>query len=567
MNKLLRLPIGLENFGEIVSKKLDFVDKSLLIKAVLDDVSTKVIVLTRPRRFGKTLNLSMLQHFFANEAYGLKTKNLFDGLKITACGEEYLRHQGQYPVIFISLKDVRDHSFEHALGNLEELIRRIYQEHRSVLTVLDEEEKTLYHKILAKQAALPELQNSLRNLTEYLFRYTGQKPWLLIDEYDSPIQSAFLQGYYDEMISLIRNLFSAALKTNPYLEKSVITGILRIAKESLFSGLNNVEVYTLLNTQYGEYFGFTEEEVQSLLHRSGLDHDSQAIRNWYNGYQAGNTVIYNPLSIAKCIKEQGELQPYWVNTSDNQLIRTLLIRSSGNFKMHFEQLLQDHSTQALIDENMVFADLDKSETAVWSLLFMAGYLKVVSRRREDQGVICQLAIPNREVRNLYRQIIENWLSNGYGVMWYNTFLDHLLTGNFRAFSDELKQVMENIVSSHDTARDPEVFYHGLIIGLTASLYKNPNYEIHSNRESGYGRYDYLILSHDKNKPTLILEFKRVDSVKDPEQLERKLEQAAQEALTQIEQQHYLTEAQQRGYTRILKIGLAFCGKHFKLQTA
>lgn len=261
------------------------------------------------------------------------------------------------------------------------------------------------------------------------------------------------------------------------------------------------------------------------------------------------------------------MQPYWVNTSDNQLIRSLLTQSSGGFKASFEQLLLDNTMQTLIDENIVFADLHKNETAVWSLLLMTGYLKVVSRRREDRGVMCELAIPNREVRNLYRQIIENWLSNGYGVMWYDAFLEHLLTGNIQAFSDELQQVMENVVSTHDTSRDSEVFYHGLIIGLTASLYKNPNYEIHSNRESGYGRYDYLILSHDKNKPTLLLEFKRVDAIKDPDQLEHKLEQAAQEALKQIEQQHYLAEAQQRGCIKILKIGLAFCGKHFKLQSS
>lgn len=286
MNKPLQLPIGIDNFGKVIQKRLDFVDKSLLIQAILDDVGTEIIVITRPRRFGKTLNLSMLQHFFASEAYGLKTQDLFANLKIMNCDESYLKHQGKYPVIFISFKDVKNQSFEHAVGKLQQLFAKVYVEHAYLLTSekLMDADKESFTQILKKQADPSLLEEALCNLTRYLAQHHGVKPWLLIDEYDSPLHSAYLHGYYDKMMSLIRNMFSAALKSNPYLEKSVITGILRISKESLFSGLNNVEVYTLLNTRYGEYFGFTEEEVKSLLHRSGLDNDSETIRNWYNGY-------------------------------------------------------------------------------------------------------------------------------------------------------------------------------------------------------------------------------------------------------------------------------------------
>src|SRR5262249_52236069 len=263
----MQLPIGYDDFSELIDKKLDFVDKTLLIRDILDEISIKVMVITRPRRFGKTLNLSMLHYFFAAHAYGRTTQGLFDGLKIAALGEPYMQHQGKYPVIFLTLKDVRDHSLQVSIELLQELIRATYREHDYVLqgTTLNAEEKTLYHSILSKQANTADWQRSLYNLTEYLSRYTGQKAWVLIDEYDTPIQAAYLHGYYQEMVDLLRGLFGAVLKTNPYLEKAVITGILRIAKESLFSGLNNVKVYTLLDSKYGEYFGFTEEEMTALL--------------------------------------------------------------------------------------------------------------------------------------------------------------------------------------------------------------------------------------------------------------------------------------------------------------
>jgi len=324
-------------------------------------------------------------------------------------------------------------------------------------------------------------------------------------------------------------------------------------------------VYSLLRPEYGEYFGFTESEVTELLTLTQLHQHMSAVSDWYNGYRIGDAVIYNPWSIINFVNRKGILEPYWVNTSDNKLIRDLLIRSSDRFKTQFEQLLLGKPIEKLIDEQMVFSDLHANETSAWSLLLLAGYLKIITQRRENRGLFCTLDIPNQEVRNLYLQIIEKWLANGHGIDWYNGFLNHLLSGELEAFQRDLQEVMENIVSCHDMSRDPEAFYHGLMIGLTASLYQHPNYEIHSNRESGYGRYDYMIFSRDLNKPTLLLEFKRVNKTKDSEQLTLLLEQAAQEALTQIAQQKYAAETKQRGCQKLIKIGIAFSGKHFAVR--
>ncbi|MCE3239087.1 MAG: hypothetical protein K0R24_2068 [Gammaproteobacteria bacterium] len=562
------LPIGYDNFRELIENELEFVDKSLFIKEITDDIATKAAVITRPRRFGKTLNLSMLHHFLSAEVNGKATKNLFNSLRISAYKDICAKHQEQYPVIFVTFKDVKEANYEEAYTKLCKLMRDVYGEHEFLLSSprLSDSQKRAFELILERKGSTADVTEALKDLTTYLSRHYGVNPWLLIDEYDTPIQASYVHGYYDQMIHIMRGLFGSALKTNPYLYRAVITGILRVAKESLFSGINNLKVYSSLHPAYSTQFGFTEEEVSGLARKHSLENQLSAIKEWYNGYQIGDTVLYNPWSIVNCIQEKGKLIPYWVNTSDNYLIRTILLRSSTRFKEKFEYLLQEKPVEQLVDENTVFFDLKASESAAWSLLLMTGYLKVLSQRYTEQGLWCRLEIPNKEVRNLYRQIIEEWLSNGHGIEWYNQFLTHLLTGNIDLFEKELQEVMEQTVSSHDTGRHPEAFYHGLMIGLTASLYHNEYYEIQSNKESGYGRYDYLIFARDKNKPTLLLEFKKVSAKdKELEQLDIHLEQAAQEALDQIDQKHYLAEAKQRGSTNILKIGLAFCGKRFKIK--
>jgi len=407
------LPIGYDNFRKVFEQKLDFVDKSLFIKELIDDRATEVAVFTRPRRFGKTFNLSMLHCFFSATVWDQPTQGMFDRLKIAALGEEYMQHQGQYPVVFITFKDVKDHGYEIAYKKMCALVKEVYQEHRYLLTspcLYDEDKKE--YEIILQHESLDEvvLSNSLKKLTKYLYQHYRVRPWLLVDEYDTPIQAAYVHGYYNEMIDLLRGVYGAVLKTNPYLHRAVITGILRVAKESLFSGVNNLEVYSFLRSEYGQYFGFTEEEMDQLLQQTQLTNQAQEIKAWYNGYQCGDIIVYNPWSVANCLKQKGELAPYWINTSDNLLIRNLLIESSTEFKTSFESLFKEEPIERLIDEYMVFADLRTNETAAWSLLFMAGYLKVIAQERTDDGLRCQLAIPNREVRNLL------FCYKDYGVM-------------------------------------------------------------------------------------------------------------------------------------------------------
>jgi hypothetical protein len=560
----VNLPIGYDNFRDVVDQRLTFVDKSLFMKDFLDDNGTQVALITRPRRFGKTLNLSMLQHFFAAEVHGKPTKDLFTGLKITQQGPSYLQHQGKYPVIALSFKDIKQNSFKDSLEKFNELFVNLYDEHNYLLNSarITDTQKYFFESVLKREAIQPQLENALKFLTECLFKYhNGTKPLLLIDEYDMPVQSAYSNKHYDQMVGFMRGLFSAGLKSNPYLYRAVLTGILHVSKESLFSGLNNLEVYSLLRPEYSQYFGFTEEEVDQLLKKGDLEKKREEIREWYNGYQVGNTVVYNPWSIVNCIKRTGLLQPYWVNTSDNVLVKDLLIQSSTQFKHDFELLLEGKVIEKFIDENFVFSELKGNQAAIWSLFLMTGYLKVVSSQETLQGTLCQLQIPNQEIRSLYRKIIEQWLSNGKGVEWYNEFLDHLLTGNIKGFEDSLQNIMLQTTSVHDLAREPEAFYQGLMIGLTASLDKC-QYEKKSNRESGQGRYDILIISKDINKLSIILELKSVKSPKSEENLKLLLQQEAKKALVQIDKNKYSAELKQRGIKNVLKIGLAFCSKEF-----
>jgi len=559
----MQLPIGYSDFKKIVEEGFDFVDKSLLIKEVINDAES--ILIARPRRFGKTFNMSMLRHFFSlNSSI---TVNLFKNLKIDSDIDLIEKHQNQYSVIYLTFKDVKELSYEAAYQKIMHIIGTVYDEFSRVLLnseKLTDFQKRKFNNILEGKSSQAEVDDSLRLLSNCLYDHYGKKVCILIDEYDTPIQSGYAHGFYDEIVALFRNLLSAALKDNIYLFKAVLTGILRVSRESLFSGLNNLKVYSVLHPKYGPYFGFIEQEVAVLLNKSGLKEKSDEIKNWYNGYQMGNQLIYNPWSIVNCIQDGGVLKPYWVNTSDNVLIKNILLKSSEGFKEQFELLLESRSVERLINENFVFSDLSRNnELAVWSLLLMTGYLKTISYQETDQGPLCQLAIPNREIRNLYRGIIEQWLSNGYGVEWYNEFLQHLLKGDMIAFEKDLTHILEQTVSSHDVGKEPEAFYHGLMIGLTASLYGRDDYEIKSNRESGYGRYDYMVLSRDLNKPTLLFEFKKIILTESKlEEAKSILTQSAEEALTQMDARAYLAEAKQRGIKNILKIGISFSGKRF-----
>jgi hypothetical protein len=336
-----------------------------------------------------------------------------------------------------------------------------------------------------------------------------------------------------------------------------------VSKESIFSGLNNLPpVYSVLSREYSSYFGFTEEELNFLLEKTNLKNGLSDIKNWYNGYRMGDTLVYNPWSIVNCIKKEGELAPYWVNTSDNSLIKYLISHSSMVFKAQFSILLQGGMVEQIIDENLAFEFLENNESAVWSLLLMSGYLKVVSHNIIKGRVIHTLAIPNEEVRSLFRDIIDQWFSDGHALGWYNQFLNDLLLGNLLEFEKGLQEIMLQIASVHDMAKDPEAFFHGFFLGLSASLHKGGEYELKSNRESGYGRYDVAIFPRDHNKTGVIMEFKMIDGTRKKNDLKLKLKKAANEALDQIHDQGYLEEFEQRGIKQIIKLGLAFSGKVF-----
>lgn len=583
----MRLPLGESDFKRVIEGKFDYVDKSLFIKELLDD--DQVILITRPRRFGKTLNLSMLRYFFELEinlsqittawqrfrkniisalysCFGFPpSKNpnrlLFKQLAISKTGNAYLKHQGRYPVISLSLKDVKESSFISAYDSICAVIKDLYGKHDYLLQsdALKALEKTIYQSILEQNATEINVKNALKDLINYLHRHFNTEIVVLIDEYDTPIQQGYLHGYYDEIINFFRGFLGAGLKDNAYVFKAVLTGILRVAQENLFSGLNNLVVYSMLNPNYGNCFGFTEEEVENLLKAANLQNELEAVKHWYNGYRAGgNITIYNPWSIASYLKSR-DLKPYWVNTSDNALIQNLLADSNGTFKQEFEILISGGSIRHVINEHFAFSDLKKNNAAsLWNLMYMSGYLRVDSCEDTERGPKCTLSIPNLEISRVYRSITENWLSGNQRFAWEEDFLVHLLTGNIDLFKKRLSEIMEQIVSFHDTSRDPEAFYHGLVIGLTASLHRNENYELRSNRESGNGRYDYFILSRDPNKLSILMEFKRIDT--------NKLNEAAKTALQQIDLKNYFVEAEQRNVKKLLKIGIAFSGKAFALES-
>jgi hypothetical protein len=554
IQKTKKLPLGYDVFSEIAQQKLSYIDKSLFIKEILDDIAAKVILITRPRRFGKTFNLTMLQHFLAPEVQGKTTRGLFDKLKIAQAGKQYLEHQGKYPVIFITFKGVKDHKFKNAYDGLCKLLSDVYREHDYLLhsTKLSDGDKKLFTAILNREAKEIEIRDSLKSLSRYLFDHCGIAPWLLIDEYDTPIQSSYMHGYYDEMVNLMRYMFGEALKTNPYLYKGVITGILRIAKESLFSGLNNLKVCSLLNSEYSQHFGFTEEEMADLLKQYGLANKAKEIRDWYNGYQFGGGTVYNPWSIASCINSGGEIAPYWVNTSDNALIKSLLMRADANIKVQFESLLQKKPIEALIDENMVFGELDTNKDAIWNLLLFSGYLKAVSAVREGIKIKCQLLPPNQEVFALYQDTIVSWFTDAIGRHGYQNFLSALLVGNVEDFLAMLQKFLHESISMFDVkGNQPEIFYHGLVMGLLVSLEKT--HIVKSNRESGFGRYDVMIIPKDPAKLGIILEFKTAKQ-------NETLNAAAKTALKQIIDRNYAAELRQHGVSQILLMGLAFAGK-------
>ena len=543
-----KLPVGIDDFKKVIDNNYYFADKSMFIDELLNKKS-EVTLLPRPRRFGKTLNMSMLNYFFNIEDRELN-KNLFNNLNIL--NTDKMTHQGEYPVIYISLKDIKVSNWIECFEEIKKMLKDIFNTKRYIREKLDESEKIDFDKIEFLNET-GDFMGALKNLSKYLFKFYGRKTIILIDEYDTPLVTAHSQGYYDEAIFFFRNFLSAALKGNPYLEFAVLTGILRIAKESIFSGLNNITVSTILDNNFN-YFGLTEIEVEEALKYYELDYELEEIKKWYNGYKFGDKLVYNPWSIINCINNK-ELNPYWINTSDNALIKQLLAKNDKKVFEELELIFKGESIWETISENIIFDDLNNTNT-VWSLMLFSGYLTYEKMKISTITGLksYSLKIPNQEIKSFFRQSFIETYTKG-DVHFYGTMMEDLFLGNLNSFVNKFKKMYMSAVSYHDTG-DSEKYYHHFMLGVLLTL--GDKYIITSNRESGYGRYDIALEPKDKSNYGLIFEFKIGDK--------NSIEDKAREALAQINEKKYDISMKNNGVSKVIKIGMAFSGKDVAIES-
>lgn len=550
-----------DNFGYLVNKKCLLADKTLMIKEFFND--RNVFLIIRPRRSGKSLNLSMLQHFFSAKVAGEPTAGLFDQFLIAKedNGRFLAEHQGKYPVIFITFKDIKTTTYEKAIVHMQSLIQELYREHKHLLQLntIDKDDRAMFESYLSGTLGDGKLQRALRFLSDFLCRVYGKKTIILIDEYDTPLTSAYQEcvdaSFLHQMSLFMRDMFSEALKTTTSLEKGLTTGILRISKNDMLSGLNNPKTYSLLDDKYSQYFGFTESEVTELLQQVKTNDNLEDIKAFYNGYLMGDTVIYNPWSFMNYLDDK-ELAPYWVLSGGDQLLKALFLNSDEDTKEKLADLMQGKTIEGKISLKLRYEELMTEPHVLWTLLLFTGYLTVASKVRQDDLYICQLRIPNREVLAQYKGIFNAWLEKNLGGMTsYNSFLKNLVEGHVDRFTQSLQRYLINSLSFRDVVGDgkAENFYHGFFAGLVASI--EDTHELRSNRESSDGLYDMLIKPKDaRHTLGIIVEFKHVKK-------NQSMKKMALSALTQINQQAYNTELMQCPHvTHILKMGIAFRDK-------
>ena len=544
------MPVGLDNFREMIAREYYFVDKTKFIKELLDS-NAMVTLITRPRRFGKTLAMRMLQEFFDINAAGRDT---FKGLNISRAGEKYMQHRGKYPVIFLQLKNVAAGDFEKSFAFLKAIIARLYREYAFLeeSPALTGDEKEYYVRVRRgrEHCTYDDLAMSLGNLTDMLYRHYGIRPIVLIDEYDAPIQHAWEDGYYEDMIRFMRQFYSEVLKGNEALEFAVLTGVLRVAKESIFSGLNNLKVCSVLSGEYSDIFGFTGEEVAKMAVDLQQEDKLPEIKAWYDGYTFGGTEIYNPWSVIMYFDAGCKPAPYWVNTSGNGIVKQMFKFSGQEGADDLQSLMDGGSVFKQLREGVVYANIGDRIDDLYSILLMTGYLKCVGLMEKLYGEEAELRIPNKEIRSLFgREILENFIAAG-SVSRLGRMLDAMVSGHGDIFESVLSGIVRNNISYHDAANG-ESFYHGMMLGFCVLL--KDTHIVQSNRESGYGRFDLALIPTDRRYYGVILEFKRAAD-------EAQLEEKALEALAQIEELSYIAEFEQRQIEKVWKYGIAFCGK-------
>ena len=550
------LPIGVEDFKRLVDNEYYFVDKTLMIKELLENKET-VNLFTRPRRFGKTLNMSMLQRFF--EATEKSNAYLFDGLKIAAY-PEYMAYQGQYPVISISLKSMKRASYQEAYFEYVKLLSDEFERHEIILQsdAVSEEDKLEFQKIKRRIAEPKEYNSAVKLLSKCLQKVYQKNVIILIDEYDVPLENAYHEGFYDDMTNLIRSCFESALKTNPSLEFAVLTGCLRVSRESIFTGLNNLKTYSITKNKFSQYFGFTQEEMKEILQAFSLEQYAGTIANWYDGYRFGLTEIYNPWSVLNCIDSylQNDMvacEPYWSNTSSNRIVKRLIEESNERTKSMVEELINGTPIHTQIFEDVTYGTIDVNQDYIWSFLLFTGYLKIISCEMIGDETYYDMVIPNVEIKSIYKNTIRSWFIDHVNRDSRTDILESVIHADAEKLEDLLCTWLTNTISCFD---EQENYYHGFVTGLVSGF---SGYMVVSNRESGNGRFDLVIKQRSRWHHAAILEFKVVEKY-------NQMTKACEDALRQIEEKDYEASLRDEQYENIAKLGICFCQKRCRVKS-
>ena len=548
--------IGVSDFKMLRLKDNYYIDKTMFIKDVIDNQSS-VLLITRPRRFGKTLNMSTLKYYL--DCTGKDNRELFKGLKIMEQGEKYTSKLGYYPCIYVTFKDVQDRNFENMMLAFQTEMIELFINHMYLLESkkIFDVEKEMFNKIINSRANEIELKNALKLLSRLLYKEFERPVYLIIDEYDVPLQNAYVEGFYDEAIKFFKTFYGITFKDNPYMEKTVLTGVSRVAKESIFSGANNFKVFTVLDNEFSEDFGITSEEIKKVIKDFNVEDDEEEIKKWYDGYSIGNTEgIYNPWSILNYLTDK-KLMPYWVNTSSNDLIK-LILKKSTTVKEKIERLLKDEEIEVDINLETVITGIENNENNIWGLLLGTGYLKVTEVVNLVDRIY-KVKIPNFEIKSLFAEIIRNWFYDKVIGNDLNSIMKDLINLKLKEFEKKFSILTMQMFSFMDVGEDTaENFYHAFVLGMLVSL--KDSYYVNSNRESGMGRYDIMLEPKDKNANSFIMEFKVLEDME-----ENTIEETIENAKKQIEERKYETSLKERGYTNITKMVFAFKGKEVKME--